>query len=285
MRALKNWTITAESLKGGRDGFIAYYQYLKSNGGKHQKQTITELTNRRNAVKLIRTADAFNLVRKLTKGGRPSNYGWSATFSYPFDLTIEQMRLIYTKNMAKFLKFVSDYNHLQFSDEEIQKLIHDETVAIMHSGYRNNGQKLNNHLHMIIPKHFRALNSIQVKSIDLTHKRYLKAIKAINNATVYEVLELEVFDYQVKSKTERKKRLTATQYSFERVAEQVDEAQILLDEINAHIKAYKEWANETESHDEEVPKELGRALKQLQNGNTERAKKSLHKFVKDSMDR
>ena len=278
MRALKNWTITAESLSGGRDGFIAYYQYLKSSGGKHKNQTINEITNIRATLNLIRVADNFNLLRKLKKGGRPSNYGWSATFSYPFEIDTEKMRMIFESNMRKLLTYVSDFNKLKLSEDAINKLIHEETVAIMHSGKRNNGEAINNHLHTIIPKHFSVFNGAKSISIDLTHKRYLKVLKAINDVNVYEILGMSVLDHQIKTKTESKKRKTATEYSFQKVVEQVDEAQILLDEINAHIVRYKQWANETQSHDEEAPKELNRALIQLRNGNTIRAKKTLDNF-------
>ncbi|MDP3291664.1 MAG: hypothetical protein Q8M43_06500 [Sulfuricurvum sp.] len=278
MRSLKNWTITAESLKNGRDGFLSYYQYLKSQSGKHKNQTIQELTNKNSAINIIRVADGFNLSRKLKKGGRPSNYGWSATFSYPFEIDTITMKLLFESNMRKLLNYVSDFNKLKLTEDAINKLIHEETVAILHSGFKTNGQPINNHLHTIIPKHFRAQHGARLVSVDLTHKRYLKALKAINDANVYEILGMSVLDHQIKIKTEQKKRKTATEYSFEKVAQQVDEAQVLLDEINVHIVRYKQWANETQSHDEEVPKELNRAIVQLRNGNTIRAKKTLDNF-------
>lgn len=278
MRSLKNWTITAESLTGGRDGLIAYYHYLTSNAGKHKNQTIEELTAKRSVFNLIRVADSFNLLRKLKKGGRPSNYGWSATFSYPFTIDTEKMRELFEMNMRKFLGYVSEFNGLKLGNDEISRLIREETIAIVHRGNKTNGKPINNHLHTIIPKHFKIQNGAKTISIDLTHKRYLKALKAINDVNVLELLGIGVINYKIQSKTEQKKRKTATEYSFQKVAEQVDETQALLDEINAHIKKYKEWANANEMHDEEVPNELSRALIQVQNGNTIRAQKTLESF-------
>lgn len=278
MRALKNWTITAEPLTGGRDGLIAYYHYLTSNAGKHKNQTIEELTAKRSVFNLIRVADSFNLLRKLKKGGRPSNYGWSATFSYPFTIDTEKMRVLFEMNMRQFLGYVSEFNGLKLGNDEISRLIREEAIAIVHRGNKTNGKPINNHLHTIIPKHFKIQNGAKTISIDLTHKRYLKALKAINDANTYEFLGIGVLDYKIQSKTEQKKRKTATEYSFQKVAEQVDEAKVLLDEINDHIRKYKEWANANEMHDEEVPKELNRAIVQLRNGNTERAKKTLQNF-------
>lgn len=278
MRSLKNWTITAEPLTGGRDGLIAYYHYLASNAGKHKNQTIEELTAKRSVFNLIRVADSFNLLRKLKKGGRPSNYGWSSTFSYPFEVDTQKMRALFEMNMQKFLGYVSEFNGLKLGNVEISRLIREETIAIVHRGNTTNGKPINNHLHTIIPKHFKIQNGAKTVSIDLTHKRYLKALKAINDANVFELLGIGVIDYKIQSKTEQKKRKMATEYSFQKVAEQVDETQALLDEINDHIKKYKEWANANEMHDEEVPKELSRALIQVKNGNTIRANKTLNGF-------
>lgn len=281
MKTLRNWTVITKPVRKGREGLLSYYQYLKSTTGKHKNQTITELTPRKNVVALIRTGDAFNLLRQLSTGGRPSNYGLSVVFSYPFEVDAKSMRKLFEINMRRFFEYVSKFNRLELSDETIVKLIQDETIAIAHSGFKLDGEPVKDHLHTIIPKHFRIKDGKKIISIDLTHKRYMKAIKAINNASVYEVMRMNVLDYEIQSKTEQKKRKSATEYEVEkRIATKVDEAQLLLDEIHEHIREYKIWANANETHDEAVMKKLNTALTQVKNGNTERAKKTLANFKK-----
>ncbi len=282
MRRLKNWTITAESIKKGREGFLSYYQYLNSKS-QHKNQDINELTTKKSAFNMIKKADTFNFIRKMGKGGRPSNYAWSIQLSYPFNIDDKTMKIIFQKNMKALLLYINELNELNLIDLEIDKIISDETVAVSHRGFKDNGEPLNNHIHIMVSRHFTKLNPITKKksivSIDLTKKKYLHAIKLINNQTINEVMGMEVMDYQIESKKIHKKRRSKYQYKLDnKLEEQASEADILLNEITEHIKVYKQWVNDNQKHDEEIPKELTRALQQVKNGNTKRARKSLNNF-------
>lgn len=287
MRTLKHWTISVQPVRKGRDGYLAYYQYLTNNSGKHKNNVINEFSSKKNAFLTIRNGDAFNLANQLKKnGGRPSNYGYSAMFSYVWELDPKIIKRIYVFNMRKFFRFVSDFNNLNFSSEDIDALIQKETVAIMHSGAKPNGEAIHNHLHVIIPKHFKHPTKAGLVSVNLTHKRYLKALLGFNNETINEVLGYRVFEYEIQSREKQKKRKSSTEYEIEkRIVAKVDETHELLDEIQEQIRAYHEWAQENDEYDEAIPKELNRALTQVKNGNTERARKSLEKFKKNMMDR
>lgn len=289
MRRLKNWTITARPIKGRdtRDAFLSYYHYLISNEGKHKNQTITNLTGKKSAYNIMRKADAFNLIRRLGKGGRPSNVAFSVVKSFPFEIDDKTMKQIFVSNMRKFYRYVSDENNLGLTKDDIEALIEKETVAVVHRGHNLKGEPINNHIHTLIQKHFKLPNKPKsyqpLISIDLTKKKYLRALKLFNNDTVYEVMGMELFDYEIKSKQTQKKRLTASQYQQKKIyekqtVEKVDEATQLLEEVMAHIEDYKKWANENNVHDEEHFKMLLRAIHQVENGNTKRAKKTLCKY-------
>ena len=174
-------------------------------------------------------------------------------------------------------------NNLNLSEDEIDKIISTETVGVIHRG-----SKVNNHIHTLIAKHFKppnADNNAQsIVSIDLTKKKYLHALKLINNDTINNLMGIEVFDYQIESKEMQTKRMSKTKYKEKKaydakIEEKYNEAERLLNEINQHIKKYKKWANENKEHDEKLPKELTRALQQVKNGNTQRASKSLENYT------
>ena len=193
------------------------------------------------------------------------------------------MQKIFVENMRAFYKFVSTQNNLNLNDEAINKIIRSETVGVIHRG-----DKINNHIHTLITKHFQPPsldnNAEGIVSIDLTKKKYLKAIKLINNETINKYMGLQTFDYQIKSKEVQTKRVKKTKYKEEKVYESLiedkhNEANMLLDEIMQHIEKYKVWANQNETHDEELPKELIRALTQVKNGNTQRAAKTLNNYI------
>lgn len=283
MRRLKNWTVVVKAIKK-RDDLLAYYQYLLSHQDKHKNQTITNLTHKKCAFNILKKADSFNTARRLGKGGRPSSASFSALFSYPIEIDDNKMVTIFQKNMRKFYRYVSDENSLGLSNEEIEALISTETVGVVHRGNKPNGDPIHNHIHTLIQKHLINRNKKILVSVDLTKKKYLKALKSFNNETISEVMGIELFEYEIKSTEERRKRLPEHLYNqrqkiAQQTAEMLNETEALLNEINEHIRHYKQLANENQTHDETRLKQLNRALIQVKNGNTQRAKKTLEKFI------
>lgn len=278
--SLKNWTITAESVKKGREGLIAYYNYLSSQS-EHEGQEITALNRKQNLFNLVSKADKFNLARKLTKGGRPSNYAWSAVLSYPFELKLGQLAKIEKLNMERFIKYISDENDLGLSDNEINRIVLTEVNSFVHSG-----GGVNNHIHCIVPKHFQKLikgkNKKTIVSIDLSKKKYLHRLKLINNEVINEVAGIDLLDYQLESHKKHKKRMSKTKYKAKREYEaktalNADRANELYQHLESLMIDYYNRYEETGEHDEEALKQLNRAKKQLENGNTDRAEKTLQK--------
>lgn len=202
-------------------------------------------------------------------------------FSYVWELDPKIIKRIYVLNMRKFFRFVSDFNNLKFSDDDIDALIQKEAVAVIHSGAKPNGDAIHNHLHVIIPKHFKHPTKAGLISVNLTHKRYLKALLGFNNDTINEVLGYRVFEYEIQSREKQNKRKSSTEYEVEkRIAKKVDETQELLDEIQELIRTYHDLAQENDEYDESITKDLQTALTQVKNGNTNRARKSLENFKK-----
>lgn len=279
-RTLKNWIITAESVKKGREGLIAYHSYLQSQT-EHKGQTIVPLTSKQNLFNMVRAADGFNLDRQLRKGGRPSNFGWSATLSYPFHISDENLVRIYQANMTKLLSYVNEYNELNMSDEDIALIIKNRTLAVIHRG-----EDINNHLHLVIPKHFKRTTlpdkRTSIVSIDLTQKKYLHRLKVINNESVNEIVGADVLDYEVKSHEKHKKRVSKGKYKAKqdyasKTAKNASKANELYLQLEEQYKRYSEWAKENKTHDDKEIKRLERAKKQLENGNTDRAEATLKK--------
>lgn len=271
--ALKNWTITAASVKKGRDGLIAYSNYLV-NKNSHKNQKIIEITSRKKTIyKQSVKADNFNLKRKMSSGGRPSNYAWSSVFSYPFEIEEEKLKKLFLEISKDFIKYISLENELGFSEEEIKKIVENEVLGVIHKG-----ENINNHIHAIFPKHF--LKNKKLISIDLSKKKYLHRLKLINNQKVAEIANIELFDYEVKAKEKQTKRLSKSKAKQKQNIEKANKT-VLKDTNNLFKELKKQLykAIKLENNEEKMKelKRLDRAEKQLKNGNTIRAAKTLNK--------
>jgi len=202
-RKLKNWTITSESVKRGRDGLIKYYNYLRSTEG-HEGQNISMLSNALALGALMVRPDNFNLQRKLSTGGRPSNYGWSSTISLPFEVDDDGFKKLSDILLDGFLDFLEEY--LQKTNkakagykflENQRKNIKAQMVLFVHRG-----QDINNHLHMIFPTHYTvrtADNESKIISIDLTQKKFTHKLKELNNEAVNLLFGKSVNDYVIET--------------------------------------------------------------------------------------
>lgn len=263
MRKLKNWTITAESIKNTDAGFISYINYL-TDQNQHKNQKITPYTPRKNAERMAKVAASFNLERKMNGGGRPSGFGWSAVLSYPFNIDETLLRVIFENNAREFLEYVSYHNELGLTEEQINSIVQERVYAVEHRG-----KNVKNHVHIVFPKHF--IKDGKIVSIDLTQKKYVLRLKLINNQSVHKIAHRDLFDYQIQTQKTQKKRKSKTQYKQEQrkvISEELDE---LLNELKKQMKAYESKG----VRNEKELKRLERAKTQLKNGNTQRARKTL----------
>jgi len=267
--SLKNWTITAELIRKGRDGAVAFGSYLL-NQTEHEGQTILPISSRRNLFRLIRDAEAINLMRRMnTGGGMVKNFAWSIGLEFPFELQEQQLKEIYQKVMMRFYEYLNNKAKLNLSKEEIGQIISEKCFAVIHKD-----GSVKNHIHIMAPTVFKG------KSIDFYAKKHLYALKMLNNEVVNEVAGFDCLDYQIESTIQHKKRIKKTKYKQQKeiraqTAEMAQEVYNLLAMLQEQQKAYQEHIERTGEH---IPKELKRletATKQLKNLNTQRALKTL----------
>ncbi len=281
MKKLKNWTLTAESIKQEREGLIRYHNYIMSEAD-HKGQTVIPLTDKGNLFRVALKSDRFNLARKLTKGGRPSNYGWSVAMSYPFDISNENLKTIYERVMRLFYEYVDKEIGLNMPNGHIQAVIMKEALAVIHRG-----GGVHNHLHIVMPKHLTSFveagKGKTLVSVDLTKKKFLHRLKLINNQVVNEVVGMDVLEYEIEAVRTHKKRISKRlakkiKADDKSTAEYASKAREAIDTLYKSIERYREWAKENQVHDEQAIKYLDRAEKQLEKGNTIRAAKTLEKL-------
>ena len=262
-RKLKHWVITAENVKGQDTGFVAYYNYL-GNEYKHQNQVITELTFKANVARIATTASLFNLHRKMNGGGRPSDFAWSINLPYPFPVSDLKLKALYQRNSFEFIKYVSEQNKLDYTDEQIREIVKYNTIAFTHTG-----KNIKSHIHLLIPKHFD--NDGTTISIDLTKKKYLHRIKLINDANVLKLCSEDKMNYQIHSKNKHNKRIAKHQYQKQIEQELIAEINLLTKELNKLMeKQLKSGVADPQKH-----KLYDRAKQQLKNKNTQRARKTI----------
>lgn len=261
--ALKNWTMTAESIKKADAGFVAFVNYL-TDKNQHKGQTLLPLTPKMNTQHIAKRASQFNIERKLNGGGRPSGYGWSVMFSYPFELDNELLEEIYRRNAKEFIEYVVKENDLKYSQEQKNGLITHFFYAVIHRG-----KNIHNHLHVIFPKHF--IQEGKIISIDLTKKKYLHRLKLINNESVNTLAHKNLFEYQIKSHKTAKKRKSKTNYKQAQQKALNEEINALLIELAKQLATYER----SKEKDPKELKRLQRAKRQLNNKNTQRAKRTL----------
>ena len=282
-KKIKNWTVTAKTLKKGEYGLIAYSSYLMSQRD-HEGQEIKLLGGRPNLYRMIREGHDFNARRKLSKGGRPSNYAWSIALSYPFQVDNERMKHIYINVMSEFYQFVSDENGLDLSESNIQNLVKTETLGAIHRG-----EKINNHVHILVQKHFKPLrelegNAVRV-SVDLSKKKYLHRLKLINNSVVHGLMGNEIIDYKIEDHQNRQqKRMNQraakrTKSIEEEHSDLLNDSEILLHRLNSAMSEYEKM-KECGQDIEALEKRFATTKKQIENGNTKRAEATLEKAEK-----
>ena len=265
-RKLKHWVITAENVKGQDAGFVAYYNYL-GNKYKHQNQIITELTSKANVARLATTASLFNLHRKMNGGGRPSDFAWSITLPYPFPVSDLKLKALYQRNSFEFIKYVSEQNKLDYTDEKIREIVNHRTIAFTHTG-----KNIKSHIHLLLPKHFDKDGT--TISIDLTKKKYLHRIKLINDANVLKLCSEDKMDYQIHSKKKHNKRIAKHQYQKQKEQELTAETNLLTIELNQLMEAQLKRG----VADPKKLKLFERAKQQLNNRNTQRARKTIEQI-------
>lgn len=278
MQKLKNWTITAKSVRNGLKGLINYASYL-NDANRHKDQEITEITN--GIEKMATVAENFNLKRKLSTGGRPSNHAWSAVMSYPFKMNDEQFSKVLAIIASELYDFVIESNNLR-STEEDKKLWLNSISSIVHRG-----DDIHNHLHTLFPKHFRVFkgdnNVKEVISIDLTKKRYLVLLKSANDKAVEKVMNLSKIAYQIQAKEiQRKKVDQATNHRYKLKKQTLQVEQIIKDteDILTDLELLRSREEISEGDYESAVKGVNTALKQLDNGNTDRSEKTLQRTKK-----
>lgn len=267
--SLKNWTITAELIRKGRDGAVAFGAYLLSQS-EHQGQTILPISSKRNLFRLIRDAEAINLMRRMTTGGGVvKNFAWSLGLEFPFELPEQQLREIYQKVMLRFFEYLNNKAKLNLSADEIKQVVNEKCFAVIHKD-----GSVKNHIHIMTPTIFKG------RSIDFYAKKHLYALKMLNNEVVNEVAGFDCLDYQIQSTIEHKKRVSKNKYKQQKeirakTEEMTQEVAKLLAMLQEQQRAYQEHIERTGEH---IPKELKRletATKQLKNLNTQRALKTL----------
>lgn len=267
--------MTAELIRKGREGAVAFGSYLL-NQSEHIGQTILPLSSTKNLFRIIRDAEAVNLLKQMTTGGGMiKNFAWSVELSYPFPLENDQLKEIYQKVMLRFFEYLNQKSKLNLSSDEIEQIVREKCFSVIH---KDGGVK--NHLHIMTPTVFKG------KSIDFYAKRHAYALKMINNAVVNEVVGFHFLDYQIKSTIDHKKRVSKNQYKQqqkvrEKTAEMTQEVENLLKMLQEQQQAYQEHIKSTGQHIEEELKRLETAGRQLKNLNTQRALKTLsHSHIK-----
>lgn len=225
MGILKNWTITAKGMKNGQNGLFNYVNYLNDTN-RHKGQKLTDISHDKALKNMLQSHNDFELEKQLEqkrhKGGRPSNVGWSAQLSYPFDITNEQFFQLKNRITYDFYNYVNNIEKLGMTDNDIRELM-DSTIGVIHSG-----ETVNNHIHMIFNKvmpkkvkHLLKTTKIKKTSIDLTKKKYLYNLKLINDKAIEEILNINKADYVIKQNENetvkpQKKRKTKIQIQNER---------------------------------------------------------------------
>lgn len=68
--ALKNWTITAESVKNGSTSRESYYHNMSHANHKHTERAFDVHGDYRSSVNMMRNCEAYKL-KNQRKGGRP----------------------------------------------------------------------------------------------------------------------------------------------------------------------------------------------------------------------
>lgn len=286
-RGLKNWIVTAEGIKKGENGIVAYFNYLNSQS-EHQNQKIVNLFSEDGAQQLFnicKKANQFNLARKLNKGGRPSNNGWSAMLAYPFDISTAEMAQIMRYNIIGLIKFISEKNKLDLSQDEIEKIANNQVIAIQHSG-----QNINSHTHLIMPQHFQ--KGKDIVSINLTEKKYSHRLKLLNNEAVELFCGRKSLDYKIENQKITKTRISKTKYKEnqahkEAIAEATETAiQAVKNEIVMPTLTKLEnfvlglKKSNPDSLDLQIAEKLLSTYKaQMNNGNTQRAEKTAEKVL------
>jgi len=295
MRKLKNWSVVAEGVKNGSDGLVRYYTYLLSKTD-HLEQSITELTpdNQSRVMAMANIADRYKNAQKLRgrKSGRNVAASWSAVFSYPFDLTDEQLTQITLKSSITFLDYVIEQEKLIMTEKEIEK-IRNQIVSICHRG-----EKVNTHAHIIIPKVFKVGENLV--TVDLTKKKYLLRLKNLNNANTALYAQKETDSYKIETAENFNKRKSKIRYRYEQALEastkkgtvegiteatetalqalKTDLVSPTIDELKKVVIGLKKSGADP-LNIQAIEKLISTYEKQIGNGNTDRAEKTAQKAL------
>ena len=203
----------------------------------------------------------------MNGGGRPSDFAWSITMPYPFPVSDLKLKLLSQRNSFEFIKYVSEQNKLAYTDEKIREIVNHRTIAFTHTG-----KNIKSHIHLLLPKHFDKDGT--TISIDLTKKKYLHRIKLINDANVLKLCSEDKMDYQIHSKKKHNKRIAKHQYQKLKEQELTAETNLLTIELNQLMEAQLTSG----VADPKKLKLFERAKQQLNNRNTQRARKTIEKI-------
>lgn len=250
MRQLKNWTITAKSVKNGAEGLLNYVGYL-SDTHRHTKQVLTTITDEDNLKNIMKKSSDFELDKKLLKrrhkGGRPSNFGWSTVLSYPFEISNDDFKKVLFEVATNFYTYVNSEENLNLKEDEILEQATKYIVAVIHQG-----EKINNHIHIIFGKHFIRRNKgifsdkTTNVSIDLTKKKYLHRLKIFNDEAVSNILHIDKVSYKIKSKTKQSKRQSISHTKRQKLDIELAEVEQLKSEVKLLRLKYAELSEKAQ---------------------------------------
>lgn len=299
MRKLKNWSVVAEGVKNGSEGLVKYYTYLLSLTD-HLEQSITEIThdNRSRVLSMANIADRYKNAQKLRgrKSGRNVSAGWSVVFSYPFDLTDEQMSNITTHSANSLIDYVIEQEKLIMTEKE-REMLTNQIMVVCHRG-----EKTHTHAHIVIPKVFKCENILT--TVDMTKKKYLYKIKLLNNANTAIFAQKEVDNHRIESAEVHNKRKSKLRHNYEKALREATErgnnfvtdrvlqatettlqrletdlVSPMLTELRKIVVGLKK-SGAPELNIQAIEKLISTYEKQMANGNTDRAEKTATKAFK-----
>ena len=232
MKKLKNWFVRFETIKGGANGLINMADYiLDDTHTNHQKNNHYIIayekhsqTILKNMLSIQQNKDIDTLLKR--KGGRPASYGKSLLVSFPSEIKLsdESYKAIRDSLIIDFIKFISDENDLNYTNEQIEYFKRNFVLSSLHK------QPNNEHLNIIVPNVFLDLNdNNKLKRIDLGKKKYSSFLKTLTNKLLLNYGH-NFLEYQIKSSRHNKNKENKLHYVTRQLQEQLEKQQLNLDE-------------------------------------------------------
>lgn len=232
MKKLKNWFVRFETIKGGANGLINMADYiLDDNHTNHQKNNHHIIayekhsqTILKNMLSIQQNKDIDTLLKR--KGGRPASYGKSLLVSFPSEIKLsdESYKAIRDSLIIDFIKFISDENDLNYTNEQIEYFKRNFVLSSLHK------QPNNEHLNIIVPNVFLNLNdNNKLKRLDLGKKKYSSFLKTLTNKLLLNYGH-NFLEYRIKSSRHNKNKENKLHYVTRQLQEQLEKQQLNLDE-------------------------------------------------------